>query len=78
MISSGNLVPVFVGESYRPGGREGLLVKMKHGVEQIVNRLRKADVAAGKEFRIPEVFKRLGSMWVRLKGIQTEKPGSFF
>jgi transposase-like protein len=35
-------------------------MKKRHGTEQIVGKLRQADVALGKGLRVPEVCKQLG------------------
>jgi transposase len=47
-------------ESQRPEGRKGFSMKTRHSAEQIVVKLRQADVDLGKGMKVPEVCKALG------------------
>ena len=40
--------------------RKGFLVKKRHNAEQIVAKLRQADMELGKGLKVPEVCKQLG------------------
>jgi hypothetical protein len=54
------LSPGLMRESHRPGGRKGFSMKARHSAEQIVGKLRQAEVELGKGLKVPEVCRALG------------------
>ena len=59
MTPSGNLDPLCVRESIRPQAGKDSLMKKRHSPEQIVSKLRQADVSLGKGLKVPEVCRQL-------------------
>ena len=61
VTSSPKIGPGKVRESSRPKARKGLfqMKQKRHSVDQIVSKLRKADVELGKGKKVPEVCKEL-------------------
>ena len=52
--------PGIVREPSWPVGRKGFLMKKRHDADQIMTKLRQADVDLGKGLTVPEVCKQLG------------------
>ena len=62
LMSSPKTVPVAVRESIRAAGPERIfqMPQKRHSVDQIIEKLRKADVLLGKGTKVPEVCKQIG------------------
>jgi transposase-like protein len=61
LTSSPKLVPAAVRESFRAAGPERFsqMSQKRHSVDQIIAKLRRADVLLGKDTKVPEICKQL-------------------
>ena len=61
LTSSLKLIPAAVRESFRAAGPERIfqMSQKRHSVDQIIVKLRRADVLLGKDTKVPEICKQL-------------------
>jgi hypothetical protein len=61
LTSSLKLIPAAVRESFRAAGPERIfqMSQKRHSVDQIIAKLRRADVLLGKDTKVPEICKQL-------------------